>query len=87
MSRTLWTLLGLAAFVAILVVATVRGERVECEVCVDAGGRTYCATASAADRESALGGAHSNACGTAAEGMDLELQCRNTPPRSAECRP
>ena len=87
MKRALWTVLAVVAFVGVLVMSTLEDQKVECEVCVETAGRVYCATASAPDRDAALGGALSNACGTAAEGMNAELQCRNSPPRSAHCQP
>ena len=85
--KALWTALAVAAFIGVLYAATVRDQQYECEVCVETGGRTYCVTASAPDRETAVAGAQSNACGTAAAGMDAEMQCRNAVPISSRCRP
>ncbi len=78
---------GIAAFVALLVLATLRGQAVECEVCIEGARGLHCARAAAEDRETALAGALSTACGTAAGAMDAELACRGRPPHSAHCEP
>ena len=76
-----------ATFVGLLVLATLRGQAVECEVCIDGAHGLHCARAAAEDRETALAGALSTACGTAAGAMDAELACRARPPRSVHCEP
>ncbi len=83
--RAVWTVLGIATFVALLAFATLRSGQVECEVCVTAAGGTHCARAAAATRDEALAGALRTACGTAAGGMDDELACTNRPPTRISC--
>lgn len=85
--RALWTALGIAGFVGLLAVATMRSGQVECEVCVMTRGGSYCSKASGGDREEAMVGALRSACGTAAGGMDDELACTSRAPQSVRCEP
>ncbi len=85
--RALWTVLGILAFVGVLAMASMRGQRVECEVCMNVGGQIHCAKTAGETRDEALAGAISNVCGTYAGPMDAEMACRNSPPHSAVCRP
>ena len=85
--RALWTALGIAAFVGLLALATIGGDQVECEVCVQAGGGSHCARAAASSPEEAMAGALRTACGTASSGMDDELACTNRAPLRVTCDP
>ncbi len=85
--NTVWTLVGIAAFVGLLAYATMGSQHVECEVCVNVEGRVHCAKAAAETEEQAYSGALSTACGTAAGAMDLELGCRGSLPQSSQCTP
>jgi len=85
--NTLWTLLGIAAFIGVLAYASMGGQNFECEVCVNVEGRVHCAKAAGESEEQAYTGALSTACGTAAGAMDLELVCRGSRPQSSMCTP
>ena len=83
--KIVWTVLGIAAFVGLLALATMQEQQVECEVCIQSGGAVHLTLVQ--NIETALAGARSNACGTYTDGMDAEMQCRNAVPYSATCRP
>lgn len=85
--RALWTALGIAGFVGLLVLATLRGGQVECEVCVSTRAGSHCARASAENRQEAMIGALRSACGTAAGAMDDELACMDRTPQRITCEP
>jgi hypothetical protein len=76
--------LGLA-FIVALVLATQREAAVECEVCIEFGGREACRTGSGADRDTAIRGAINTACAVLSSGVTRGMQCDRTPPRSVEC--
>ncbi len=75
------------AFLAALVLTTLRETRVECEVCLDFGGRSECRTASGGDAEQAQMQALTTACAVLASGVTRGLECQRTPPRSVRCTP
>ncbi|MCP3984602.1 MAG: hypothetical protein GY723_09430 [bacterium] len=85
--RVLWSALGIAAFVGLLVLATLRTGQVECEVCVVTNAGSHCARAAGKDREEATIGALRTACGTAAGAMDDELACTKKAPQRISCEP
>ncbi|MDH3213929.1 MAG: hypothetical protein OEM05_15730 [Myxococcales bacterium] len=85
MTRTLAGLLLAAAFLVALFFATRSETAVQCELCIDFGGRTACRTASAADRDAAVQGAMSTACAVLSSGVTQGLECSRTPPRSLRC--
>lgn len=76
-----------AAFLAALVLATLRETRVECEVCLDYAGRGECRTASGSDAEQARQQALTTVCAVLASGVTRGLECQRTPPRSVRCNP
>jgi hypothetical protein len=84
-SRGLVGLVLAVAFVATLVVVTMRETRVRCEVCVSFRARTACRNVSAVDREQALLGARSAACAVLSNGVTEGIQCQRTVPVSASC--
>jgi len=85
--RILWTLLGVAAFIGLLVMTTLRGSQVECEVCVVTKTGGHCSKAAGNDRNEAMIGALRAACGTAAGAMDDELACTDRAPQRVTCEP
>jgi hypothetical protein len=85
MARVLAGLLLGVAFLAALVFVTRSQSAVECELCVDFGGRTACRTASAEDRDAAQRAAASAACAVLSSGVTQGLECDRTPPRSVRC--
>ncbi|MCP5056027.1 MAG: hypothetical protein GY937_04790 [bacterium] len=85
--RALWTVLGVAAFIGLLVMTTLRSGQVECEVCVVTKAGSHCSRAAGADREEAMVGALRAACGTAAGAMDDELACTDRAPQRITCEP
>ena len=74
-----------AAFIAAMFFATQRESAVQCELCMEFGGRTACRTTSAADRDAAVRGAITTACAVLSSGVTQGLECDRTPPRSLSC--
>ena len=74
-----------AAFIAAMFFATQRESAVQCELCMEFGGRTACRTASAVDRDAAVRGAITTACAVLSSGVTQGLECDRTPPRSLSC--
>jgi hypothetical protein len=82
----LLTLLGVLAFVGLLLYNTLSAQRVECEVCVDFQGGSNCATASHNSEHDATQAAQTTACGVLAHGMDESIACGRIRPSSVRCR-
>ena len=85
MARLIAGLMLGAAFIAAMFFATQRESAVQCELCMEFGGRTACRTASAADRDAAVRGAITTACAVLSSGVTQGLECDRTPPRSLSC--
>jgi len=83
---TIYTLVALAAFAALLLYTTLRSQRAECRVTVEFQGRRNSATASGATPAQAEREARTAACGPIAAGMNERIACTNTPPVARECR-
>ena len=82
------TIIGLAiaaVFAGFLLWSTLSAQRVECEACVEFGGKRNCAKASATDSVEAVKTAVSTACGPLTQGMAESIQCSNTPPVTQQC--
>ena len=82
------TLIGLAVaaiFATFLLWSTLSAQRVECEACVDFGGRRNCANASATSEREALQSAVMTACGPVTAGMNESIACQNRPPVTQAC--
>ena len=82
------TLIGIvvaAIFASFLLWSTLSAQRVECEACVDFGGRQNCAKASGTSNVEALRTAVSTACGPVASGMNESIACQNRPPAVQRC--
>jgi hypothetical protein len=77
---------GLVAALAVMIYLSVAGNRVSCQVCVEFGGRTECRRASAESVEEAQAAAANTACYLLTGGIADGLACRNTQPKSIECR-
>jgi hypothetical protein len=84
-ARVIVGLLVAAGFAAALVFATLRENRVACEVCVDFGSGSTCAKSSAASADEARQQAHSSACAVLAGGVTRGLECQRSAPRSVRC--
>ena len=85
MARLVAGLMLGAVFIAAMFFATQRESAVQCELCMEFGGRTACRTASAADRDAAVRGAITTACAVLSSGVTQGLECDRTPPRSLSC--
>ena len=85
MARLIAGLMLGAAFIAAMFFATQRESAVQCELCMEFGGRTACRTASAADRDAAVRGAITTACAVLSSGVTQGLECDRTRPRSLSC--
>ena len=82
------TVIGLViavAFGGVLLYSTLSAQRVDCEACVEFGGKRNCAKASAVDETEALKTAVSTACGPLTQGMAESIACSNTPPVTRQC--
>ncbi|MDJ0851216.1 MAG: hypothetical protein QNK04_22820 [Myxococcota bacterium] len=87
MARVIVGVLLGAGFLAALVLTTLRETRVECEVCIEYGGRTECRAASGGDVDQARMQALTSVCAVLASGVTRGLECQRTPPRSVRCTP
>jgi len=85
MARLIAGLMLGAAFIAAMFFATQRESAVQCELCMEFGGRTACRTASAVDRDAAVRGAITSACAVLSSGVTQGLECDRTRPRSLSC--
>ena len=85
MARLVAGLMLGAVFIAAMFFATQRESAVQCELCMEFGGRTACRTASAVDRDAAVRGAITTACAVLSSGVTQGLECDRTPPRSLSC--
>jgi len=83
--RTIAGVLIGVAFVAALVLATLRETGVRCEACVDFGGRRECRAVSGPDREKAAEQARATACAVLARGVTEAFECQRTPASSLAC--
>lgn len=70
----------------VVVYSSLRVAVVECEVCVEFGGRESCRKVKAQNREEALRSAIDNACAALASGMNETLRCTRTVPKLQSCR-
>ncbi|HEU4700326.1 MAG TPA: hypothetical protein VFS40_14175 [Gemmatimonadales bacterium] len=73
-------------FVGFLLWTTLRGQKAECEVCVEYAGGRNCATASHESEAEAARSAQTTACGPLARGMNETIACQNRPPVRRVCR-
>ena len=83
------TLIGLvvaAIFAIFLLWSTLSAQRVDCEACVEFGGRRNCAKASGTSELEALRTAVSTACGPVTQGMNESIACQNRPPVVQQCK-
>ena len=85
MARPLMGLAFGAALLAALFFATRSQNAVECEICMDFGGRSACRTSSAVDRNTAVRAAVSTACAVLSSGVTQGLECDRTPVRTVRC--
>lgn len=80
------TMVSLLALVGVLAWLTVGSQRVECEVCIEFGGRRSCATASADSEPEAIRNGVRTACGPIAGGVRDAFACDASTPISQVCR-
>jgi hypothetical protein len=82
------TVIGLVVasiFGGFLLWSTLSAQRVDCEACVDFGGRRNCAKASGESEIEALRTAVMTACGPVTMGMNESIACQNRPPVTRSC--
>jgi hypothetical protein len=77
-------LLG-AAFIGLMAYAVMAENQVECEVCVEFGGRTVCRTSKAVDRKHSVAGAMAAACKILSGGVTDGIKCTTSRPKSERC--
>jgi hypothetical protein len=82
---TLIGIIVMAIFAGFLLWSTLAAQRVDCEACVDFGGRRNCAKASGASEKEALQTAQMTACGPVTQGMNESIACQNRPPVVRRC--
>ena len=74
-----------AVFGGFLLWSTLSAQQVDCEACVDFGGRRNCAKASGTTADEALRTAVMTACGPVTMGMNESIACGNRPPVTRAC--
>lgn len=77
-------LLGIVAFIGLLVYLTMGGKQHRVEVCVDFQGRKNCRIASGSTRDGTIRAATDNACATITNGMTESMACSHAPPVSVK---
>lgn len=88
MKKTVWLAIVFCALVlGYVVISSVSGQRVTCQVCMVFKGGRDCKKASANTRENALRTAITNACSQLSGGVTETNQCENTPPESVQWLP
>ena len=87
MTRVAVTTALVLGFGAVLVWMTLQQRGVECEVCVQHQGRTYCSSVSAPSRDEAFEGAFRTACGTIGGSVSGDLACMRSEPVRVTCGP
>ena len=80
------TIIGIAAFVAFLAWNTFHSQGIECQVCVQFGGRENCALASGPSEDAAAETAQTTACGPLTNGMDDAIACGRKPATTRQCK-
>jgi hypothetical protein len=85
LKKTTWLgILFCALVLGYLVITSMGGGRVTCEVCMVFKDHRSCGTASANTRDNALRTAISTACSALSGGVTETNQCENTPPESVK---
>ncbi len=82
--NTFLALLGVVAFIGLLVYLSLGQKQVRAEVCVEFQGRRNCRVASGPTEEQAIRTATDNACATISSGMTESMTCGRTPPVSVK---
>ena len=80
------TLIGLAGLLALLAWTSMTGSRIECEVCLTYNGIPTCATAAAADEETAVRAATDTACAPVTGSRASSLECSRIQPDRTGCK-
>jgi len=83
--KSLITVAGIAAFLAVLYWMTLQQGGIRCEVCMARNGRVHCATVVASSRDEAVEQGRNSACGVLTQGMANELQCQRSALQSLSC--
>ncbi|MEX2529017.1 MAG: hypothetical protein WEA09_15405 [Gemmatimonadota bacterium] len=83
----LLTVLGMVAFMTLVVRSTLQSAEVECQVCLQFQGELVCRNGAGATEEEALQAAQESACGGNVSGMAELIACRGAPPVRAQCPP
>lgn len=83
---TLLTVAAVIAVIALFFYMTTARATEECNVCVEFGGQSNCATALGRTAKEATETAQSTACGPVAHGMNETIACGNRAPVSVQCR-
>ena len=84
--RVLLTLMGIAAFVVLLIFGSGAGRGVECSGCVEFGGKRECRVGRGVDRASAEESVRTSACAVLASGVTQAFQCSATPLVDVSCQ-
>lgn len=79
-------LLGLAAFMGLVVWNSFQIGGVRCEVCITYNGRSQCRSVDGTTRDEAMMSATNNVCAFLASGVTDGIACSRTPPTKADCR-
>jgi len=78
-------IVGLGAFMGLVVWTTLQGVEVECEVCLEFNGEEVCRLGRAAAEAEALAAAHQSVCGGRGFGMAESIACLSRIPNRQSC--
>jgi hypothetical protein len=77
--------LSFLLFIGYVVYNSMRLDLFSCEVCMEFGGGTKCASASGTTQMEARGTAINVACAALASGVTASMACGDTPPKTVSC--
>jgi hypothetical protein len=84
-ARSRWlVLLGVIAFVALLVYLSMKQTAVQYNVCVNFNGRSHCASATGSTADEAIHAAHDIDCSELAGNRNEVMNCMSTPPAQVQ---
>jgi hypothetical protein len=88
MSKTTKILIaaGFVTLLGFIVYSTMGLDKVNCEVCVQFHGRTFCSRAAGTTQDEAIKSAVSVACSDLAAGRTENIACEATRPKTMSCK-
>ena len=77
---------GFVALLGFIIYSTMGLAKINCEICVEFHGRTFCSSAAGTARDEAVKTAVSVACSDLAAGRTENIACESTPPKTMSCK-